>query len=264
MINALNSSFHDSVKELTSSLEEKLESAFSKIPTVPVCSNKDNSMSLRHNEDNSSGTGHNEDNSSDPRQNMENSIGTRKRKNCSDAQKLGSTRSSSSAYTNHENDCEENDKISIFASEQLDNYMKQLVQPPTPHAPSKALDSQQDLWADVVQDYEDKETFGSEISPPLASSAKIMFTKKLGPEKLKDRLENAKIPSNCKFMSVKLCNRPIWSRKDQNRSNDVSLQKIQTSFIKSNVHILNLAESLSEAAKKSADGTTAVVDFNQL
>ena len=78
-------------------------------------------MSLRHNEDNSSDIDHSEDNSSDPRQNMENSIGTRKRKNCSDVQKLGSKRSSSSAYTNHENDCEKNDKISVFASEQLDN-----------------------------------------------------------------------------------------------------------------------------------------------
>ena len=39
--------------------------------------------------------------------------------------------------------------------------MKQLVQPP-----SKVLDYQQDLWSDVVQDYEDKEAFGVEISPP--------------------------------------------------------------------------------------------------
>ena len=63
----------------------------------------------------------------------------------------------------------------------------------------QALDPKQELWAEVLREHETTETLGSEISPPLASSFKLMFSKKLTPEKLKERLEEVKIPPISRF-----------------------------------------------------------------
>ena len=143
------------------------------------------------------------------------------------------------------------DVLSIAASGRIDDSKSK----PT-------LDCQQDLWADVNGEFNDNE-FGPELPPPLTSSVKVMFTKKLGADKIKAKLEATKIPANCKFMGVKPCNFPIWSRPDQTRQNDVNLQKIQTSMSKANVHLLHLTEELMESSKLSKDGFVRV-DSNML
>ena len=138
---------------------------------------------------------------------------------------------------------------------QADDTVKQPKLPAT-------LDQQQDLWSDVNIEFEDNE-FGPELCPPLASSAKVMYTKKLASEKLKSKMDGVKIPSNCQFMAVKPCNYPIWSRPDQSRQNDIGLQRIQTTMSKSNVHLLQLTEELVESSKLSTNGLVRV-DVNKL
>ena len=64
----------------------------------------------------------------------------------------------------------------------------------------------------------------------------------------------------CKILAVKSCNKQIWARKDQSRSNDLLLQKIQSSMVKSNVNLLHIAESLMQAGDSTTPGVSATVD----
>ena len=123
--------------------------------------------------------------------------------------------------------------------------------------PPAVTDPHQEIWGDLLHEYNDEESFGTEVSPPLASMAKLMWNKKLSTEKIKIRMDKVSIPSNCKFLSVKNCNKPIWSKADSKRSSDISLQKIQSALAKSQVHILNLADALTKAPKQ---GDLVVVD----
>jgi len=109
-------------------------------------------------------------------------------------------------------------------------------------------DTEQELWAEVMEEYEKDEELGKEIIPPLRSTAKVMWLKKLDADKLKNKLQATKIPENCKFMKVKQCNKFIWSLA-KCRSEDIKVQAIQQSLVKSQVCVLRAAEALSNAAK---------------
>ncbi|XP_057316824.1 uncharacterized protein LOC130657847 [Hydractinia symbiolongicarpus] len=111
-------------------------------------------------------------------------------------------------------------------------------------------DPDQDVWSDLIKEYNDEDSFGTEVAPPLASMAKLMWSKKLTNEKLKGRLEKVQIPTNFRFLSVKSCNKPIWAKADSKRSNDLVLQKLQTTVSKSQVHILQLADQIIKAPKQ--------------
>jgi len=82
------------------------------------------------------------------------------------------------------------------------------------------------------------------------STAKVMWLKKLDSEKLKAKLESHKVPSDCKFLRVKPCNKFIWAQA-KCRSEDIKLQEIQQSLIKSQVCVcvLRAVEALSNFAK---------------
>ena len=99
-----------------------------------------------------------------------------------------------------------------------------------------------------MSEYREDEEMGPEIIAPLMSTAKVMWLKKLEGEKLKAKLECHKMPSNCKFMSVKPCNKFIWAQA-KCHSEDIKLQAIQQALIKSQVCVLRAAEALSNSAK---------------
>jgi len=101
---------------------------------------------------------------------------------------------------------------------------------------------------EIMNDYREEEEMGAEIIAPLMSTAKVMWIKKLDSKKLKAKLESHKVPSNCKFMRVKSCNKFIWAQA-KCRSEDIKFQAIQQSLLKSEVCVLRAAEALSNFAK---------------
>ncbi|XP_057299254.1 uncharacterized protein LOC130629891 [Hydractinia symbiolongicarpus] len=192
--------------------------------------NNDNNFHVDRSGDNSPGLSHGAD-----KQNEANaSISAdhprgRKRSRSSSAETcLSHVESSSSTRRPSKKDV---DAISTSASNQLE-------------------DPDQDVWSDLIKEYNDEDSFGTEVAPPLASMAKLMWSKKLTNEKLKGRLEKVQIPTNCRFLSVKSCNKPIWAKADRKRSSDLVLQKLQTTVSKSQVHILQLADQIIKAPKQ--------------
>ncbi|XP_057306730.1 uncharacterized protein LOC130644946 [Hydractinia symbiolongicarpus] len=208
--------------------------------------NNDNNFHVDRSGDNSPGLSHGAD-----KQNEANaSISAdhprgRKRSRSSSAETcLSHVESSSSTRRPSKKDV---DAISTSASNQLyDGLMNEMLG----QEDNQLEDPDQDVWSDLIKEYNDEDSFGTEVAPPLASMAKLMWSKKLTNEKLKGRLEKVQIPTNCRFLSVKSCNKPIWAKADSKRSNDLVLQKLQTTVSKSQVHILQLADQIIKAPKQ--------------
>ncbi|XP_057300158.1 uncharacterized protein LOC130630612 [Hydractinia symbiolongicarpus] len=208
--------------------------------------NNDNNFHVDRSGDNSPGLSHGAD-----KQNEANaSISAdhprgRKRSRSSSAETcLSHVESSSSTRRPSKKDV---DVISTSASNQLyDGLMNEMLG----QEDNQLEDPDQDVWSDLIKEYNDEDSFGTEVAPPLASMAKLMWSKKLTNEKLKGRLEKVQIPTNCRFLSVKSCNKPIWAMADSKRSNDLVLQKLQTTVSKSQVHILQLADQIIKAPKQ--------------
>ena len=95
----------------------------------------------------------------------------------------------------------------------------------------------------MFEEYKEGESLGEEIISPLMSTAKVMWTKKLDNEKLKEKLQGNQVPGNCKFMLVKQCNKFIWQQA-KCRSEDIKLQSAQQALAKSQVCVLKVTEAL--------------------
>jgi len=144
------------------------------------------------------------------------------------------------------------DMVSTAASGNLDSLLGKMLpsqgKESTPKSKKPLGDADQELWSEVLEEYQVGEEKGPEIMAPLMSTAKVMWTKELDPDKLKQKLASAKIPENCGFMEVKQCNKFIWGQA-KCRSEDIKLQSIQQALTKSQVLVLKSAEMLSNAAK---------------
>ena len=226
-IDHMSANFTKSLEQLGNTFEKKLDKVLSRF-TPPAGHHGENSPGHI-----STADGHHRDNSlgHNPLFSRGNSLArsvvdeNHYGDSSSGSRKRGYPRSSeSSVHSNLPRDVDQDDNNLDITSLTASNNLSTSGQSKQPHLdPEQALDPKQDLWAEVLREYETTETLGSEISPPLASSLKLMFSKKLAPEKLKERLEEVKIPSNCKILAVKSCNKPIWARKDQSRSKDPGL-----------------------------------------
>ena len=130
------------------------------------------------------------------------------------------------------------DTVSVAEFNNLDGFLEKMLNPSeskrskTEKLAEQTGDTEQELWADVMEEYEKDEELGKEIIPPLRSTAKVMWLKKLDADKLKNKLQATKFPENCKFMKVKQCNKFIWSLA-KCRSEDIKVQAIQQSLVKS-------------------------------
>ena len=65
-------------------------------------------------------------------------------------------------------------------------------------------------------------------------------------EKLKKKLYIFKTPLNCGFLTTKKCNTEIWSLQmnEQQRSNDLKVQKLQNSLVKGTIAVAQLTDAI--------------------
>ena len=152
------------------------------------------------------------------------------------------------------------DQLSIAASGQIDKLVDALISPSRVDARSLGdkphLDEEQVIWDDTTKEYETIDILGPEILPALSSMCKLMFTSILDKEKLKRKLEGTKIPSNCEFLIPKKINHEVWDLASPTaRSNDIKLQAIFSQLARSQVRVLQAAQSLSGLAKSTLPPT---------
>ncbi|MCJ8345652.1 hypothetical protein MJH12_08930 [bacterium] len=110
----------------------------------------------------------------------------------------------------------------------------------------KQLEDDQMYWSNQVAEYEENQEFGPEVSSSsLAGASKVFWSKSLTDEKTKRILETSKIPTNCKFLSVKAVNKEIWScAAGDIRSRDWALQKVQATHSSMAANMLQAASDL--------------------
>ena len=90
------------------------------------------------------------------------------------------------------------------------------------------LGDDQIYWENQLEDYQEKQDFGPEISSTIAGAAKVFWQKKMSEERATKTLDVSKVPNNCKFLAVKKTNKEIWSYTSPDiRTSDFSLQKMQ-------------------------------------
>ena len=114
------------------------------------------------------------------------------------------------------------------------------------------LDDDQIYWENQLEDYQQKQEFGPEISSTIAGAAKVFWQKKMSEERLTKTLDVSKVPNNCKFLAVKKANKEIWSCTSPDiRTRDFSLQKMQETHSFMTSTIMQAVNELSALKSKS-------------
>ena len=127
------------------------------------------------------------------------------------------------------------------------------------NVPPTTIDAEQAYWEAQVEDYEQETTFGPEVASMVSSSMKVYWQKPIKEEKLKMVLGDAKIPSNCSFMTPKRVNKEIWSLGAPfTRSRDNSMQLLQETHATATSALIQgmseLAELQMDLAKSAKAG----------
>lgn len=90
------------------------------------------------------------------------------------------------------------------------------------------LEGDQAYWQDSLGDYGDPDAYGSEVSSPIASAAKMFWEQPLKEDKFKRKMEAGKLPSNCAFLTTKMTNPEIFRNLPTfQRTVDSKIQDIQ-------------------------------------
>ena len=117
-----------------------------------------------------------------------------------------------------------------FEDSDEEDQSDSVSQAPTdqPNDPAGSVDPEQAYWEELTKLFQSKEEFGPEVSSHIACAAKIFWTSSLSDQDIQDRISNAKPPSNCRFLKVKQCNKPIFVHAAPNvRTNDCLYQDTQ-------------------------------------
>lgn len=106
--------------------------------------------------------------------------------------------------------------------------------------------STQDVMDKIMEQIEGDHKKGPAIDSKLAGIIKGIWTKSLEEDNLKNKFEQYQTPANCESLQTKKCNTEIWSYKLDNnhRSNDLKIQKIQNSVLKSTLAVTALTDSI--------------------
>ena len=108
------------------------------------------------------------------------------------------------------------------------------------------MTEEQVYWASQVEDYNDEQKFGPEVSSTIAGATKVFWQKELSEERFKKTLEAAKIPSNCSFLATKQVNKEIWTSTSPDiRSRDYTLQEVQKTHGAMSATILQAVDELN-------------------
>ena len=103
-----------------------------------------------------------------------------------------------------------------------------------------------DVMDIIKQEVKLDEKKGPEVDPKLAGVMKDIWINKSDEDKLKGKFEKYKTPANCEFLRTKKCNEEIWSLRlsENQRSNDLKLQKVQNSLVKSTTDVTTISNQL--------------------
>ena len=109
----------------------------------------------------------------------------------------------------------------------------------------EVADSEQTFWEAAAANYESKTDFGPEVVSHLSCAAQRFWTIALNEEKLNATKEKGKIPTNCKFMSVKPTNKPVFTTASPSaRTLDLHIQKVQGTYAAMSAIIMNAVSEL--------------------
>ena len=118
-----------------------------------------------------------------------------------------------------------------------------------------------------------KEETGPSVNTELANVVNAMLKEGLPEEKLQEKLNKYHRPENCEFLTKVRVNQPVWDHLTPTvRSQDVRLQKVQTSIFKGMCALTNMIDKLLEhlsslpagndLLQKSTDALTLFANAN--
>ena len=117
---------------------------------------------------------------------------------------------------------------------------------------SETMDSEQEFWQTSMEDYQSFDSdYGPEISSSISSAAKAMWERPLSEMAEKTKIEEAKTPRNCDYLTTKRVNPEIYTGLPTSiRTNEVKLQKLQKYLSSSITMVLKAASDLTEITQK--------------
>ena len=126
----------------------------------------------------------------------------------------------------------------------------------------ETADNDQMYWEQAASQYEVQNDFGPEVMSHLACAMNRFWTLSLEEDKLKTLKDKAKIPSNCRFMSVKETNKPVFTTASPNaRTLDLAIQKMQVTHAAMASHIMHAVTELKSSMNgEQSSHTKAVAD----
>ena len=154
---------------------------------------------------------------------------------------------------------DEDDKVSLAASDNLEDDVEELVSPKTT-SQAEASDIDTDKFLnDIESILESSEATGENIQPKLADIANKRWGRKMAPDKLKEIISKHPTPANCTAMIIPQVNPEIWAQmKSHKKRTDLrisniqqSLQKATTATLRAGDEILKTSTGLPDSVKKA-------------
>jgi hypothetical protein len=112
-------------------------------------------------------------------------------------------------------------------------------------------DEYEDDFDEIEREYLKDEEKGPEVREKMASFIRTVCQNRMTDEKLQQKLDKYKIPSNC-TLTVPRVNSELWSKMEkESKQEDFALQKAQRQMIKSTVALMRACDRLVENEAKS-------------
>ena len=136
------------------------------------------------------------------------------------------------------------DNVSIPDHSSIDQGIAELLQ--TPDEDPQGENSSVQILDEIEEDFDLASKKGDEIDPKLAKIINKLFTEKLPDDKVREKIKNLLVPSNCPSVAVPRCNQEIFTENltQSYRSQENSLQKIQNQLTKVTAAVANNCDKL--------------------
>ena len=112
-------------------------------------------------------------------------------------------------YTTHDNNSNENDKISVCADELDDDNISELIDNGKTETNASSTD---DTLQQLAEIFDDSESTRNDIKPHLATIVEKRRQKKFALDKLKSIQDKSKKPANCPSVCSITVNPEIWAK----------------------------------------------------
>ncbi|XP_069107778.1 uncharacterized protein [Argopecten irradians] len=113
--------------------------------------------------------------------------------------------------------------------------------------PNNETESESVLLTQLQDKYNKTEKVSPAINPELAKVVTTMVDQGLDDTHVTELMEKYKRPNNCDSLTVSKINQELWDQiQPGTRSQDIKLQKIQATLVKSMIPIVNIANNILE------------------